>query len=315
MTFLNITDELNYQQLKSQVSQRLHALIANEGYIFVEPNFFEDYETFVLKNQRVKKERMVKMIDNDGKILVLRPDITTSLMRQVIPRWKSDSELKLFYHSTIFTRSNQGEILPVRQFGLELIGSQSSSADSTVLNLASKVFNAFELPYMMEISDTCFLDGIMEDLGLSDVAQNQLKDILYRKSSYDLTGFINDITIDDAQRGLMNSLLTLQGPLDRIEAILSNYSLNPKSKEAIKALNKQMRELHDPKRFMVDLSLVSTYDYYEGILFKGYLKGSQHEVLSGGRYDPLTENYGQKTSAIGFTLDTQELIKEVISHE
>lgn len=57
MTFLNIAEELKYQQIKFEVTQKLQSLISKKGYINFEPSFFEDYESFVLKNKRVKKKR------------------------------------------------------------------------------------------------------------------------------------------------------------------------------------------------------------------------------------------------------------------
>ncbi|PKK94239.1 MAG: hypothetical protein CVV61_00650 [Tenericutes bacterium HGW-Tenericutes-6] len=315
MTFLNMMDELKYQQTKFQVNQKLQTLISNEGYILFEPSFFEDYEAFVLKNKRVKKERMIKMFDHDGKILVLRPDITTSLMRQIIPKWQDRSVLRIFYNSTIFSRTAMGQIDTIRQFGVELLGDGKKTADLEVLNLISKVLNLFNLDYVIEVSDTRFLEGVMSALELNDQEQSKFKDILYRKSTYDLNKFIETKNLSKDTTMLLESLFSLQGELSMIEDKLKSFALNEQSKLAFNALKERINTLDDKKRYMVDLSLVSTYDYYDGILFKGYLKGSQKDVLSGGRYDPLTENYGKKIPAIGFTLNTQEVIKEVLVYE
>lgn len=315
MTFLNIMDELKYQKTKFQVNQKLQDLMSKEGYIMFEPSFFEDYEAFVLKNKRVKKERMVKMIDHDGKILVLRPDITTSLMRQIMPKWQDRSILRIFYNSTIFSRTAMGQIDTIRQFGLELLGDGKKSSDLEILNLVNKVFNVFHLDYVIEVSDTRFLEGIIQSLALTDQQESIFKDILYRKSSYDLNQFISSHALNDNTINLLNALFSLQGSIEEIELKLNTLALNPLSDQAFSALKERIQSLDDPKRFMIDLSLVSKYDYYDGMLFKGYLKGSQKDVLSGGRYDPLTENYGKKIPAIGFTLNTQEVIKEVLVYE
>ena len=57
--------------------------------------------------------------------------------------------------------------------------------------------------------------------------------------------------------------------------------------------------------------MMSAFDYYEGIMFKGYLQSSMQPVLRGGRYDPLTEQLGKRCPAIGFTLTLKDLVKEV----
>jgi ATP phosphoribosyltransferase regulatory subunit len=315
MTFLNITDELNYQRVKFGVIQKLQELIIGEGYILFEPDFFEDYEAFVLKNKRVKKEKMIKLIDNDGTILVLRPDITTSLMRQIIPKWQNPSALRIFYNSTIFSRNPNGNMDSIRQFGIELLGEKREDADLEVLRLMVKMFESFGLDYVIEVTDTRFLEGLIDDIKLSDDEQRTFKDILYRKSLYDLNQFITSKQFSEDQKNMLNALFSLQGNLNDVSDMIQQLNLNVKAKVAFKELCESLEAIENRGNFMIDLSLVSTYDYYDGMLFKGYIKGSKEEVLSGGRYDPLTENFGKKMSAIGFTLNTQEVIKEVLRDE
>jgi ATP phosphoribosyltransferase regulatory subunit len=315
MTFLNISDELKYQKVKFEVTQKLQSLIIKEGYQLFEPSFFEDYESFILKNRRVKKERMIKLIDADGRILVLRPDITTSLMRQIIPRIQDQMMLKVFYNSTIFTKSSSNQIDTVRQFGVEFIGEEGTNADLEIINLASNILNLFNLDYIIEISDTKILDSIIEVLELNDQEQNQFKDILFRKSLYDLKKFIEKKPMIPQMKIFLNQLFLFQGNIKEVEAKLIQYSVNEKIQKAFEGLKERLKNISNQDQVMIDLSLVSTYDYYDGILFKGYIKGSKEEILSGGRYDPLTENYGRRIPAIGFTLNTQEIIKEVLSYE
>lgn len=41
----------------------------------------------------------------------------------------------------------------------------------------------------------------------------------------------------------------------------------------------------------LDLSLVNDMEYYNGLVFQGYLAGSPRAVLRGGQYDPLAEQF------------------------
>lgn len=45
------------------------------------------------------------------------------------------------------------------------------------------------------------------------------------------------------------------------------------------------------RNLKLDLSLVNDIDYYNGLVFQGYLAGLPRAVLKGGRYDPLTEQF------------------------
>ena len=68
----------------------------------------------------------------------------------------------------------------------------------------------------------------------------------------------------------------------------------------------------DRYRLLIDLGMVSSVNYYTGIVFKGYLQDMNSEVLSGGRYDPLMHKMGKKSGAIGFAvyLDLLDLLKK-----
>ena len=315
MTFLNMMDELKYQNVKYEVNKKLEKMIFEEGYTLFEPDFFEDYESFVLKNQRVKKDKMIKLIDSDGKILVLRPDITTSLMRQIIPKWKKGSILRIFYNSTIFSRTNSNQLDTIRQFGVELLGDGTKEADLEVLSLMKSVFELFSLDYVIEVTDTRFIEALIAQLGLNEKEKNIFKDILFRKSTYDLNAFVASLDVREDMKIIVRSLFTLQGSLVEVEEKMKQLTLSNQAKHAFESLNEKIQVFSKSQKFMIDLSLVSQYDYYDGILFKGYIKGSKEDILSGGRYAPLTENYGQRIDAIGFTLNTQEVIKEVLRNE
>ena len=48
--------------------------------------------------------------------------------------------------------------------------------------------------------------------------------------------------------------------------------------------------------------LVNSMDYYNGVIFQGFLPGLHTPVLSGGRYDNLPRKMGKQVGAIGFAL-------------
>jgi ATP phosphoribosyltransferase regulatory subunit len=47
--------------------------------------------------------------------------------------------------------------------------------------------------------------------------------------------------------------------------------------------------------------------YYDGIIFKGFIKSIPDSILSGGRYDRLMEKFGKKVGAIGFAVYLDKL--------
>ena len=52
----------------------------------------------------------------------------------------------------------------------------------------------------------------------------------------------------------------------------------------------------------IDLSITCDTEYYNGLVFKGYVPGAPSAVLSGGRYDSLMRKLGKDEQAIGFAV-------------
>ena len=55
-------------------------------------------------------------------------------------------------------------------------------------------------------------------------------------------------------------------------------------------------------RIRLDFSLVNSMDYYNGVIFQGFLPNIPFPALSGGRYDNLPRKMGKQVGAIGFAL-------------
>ena len=58
----------------------------------------------------------------------------------------------------------------------------------------------------------------------------------------------------------------------------------------------------DTSKVYLDFSTVNDMNYYNGITFRGFVKGIPDGVLSGGRYDTLLHKMGKKSGAIGFAV-------------
>ena len=57
-----------------------------------------------------------------------------------------------------------------------------------------------------------------------------------------------------------------------------------------------------------DLGMLSKYNYYTGIIFKGYTYGVGDAIVKGGRYDNLLSQFGKDAPAIGFMIVVDDLL-------
>jgi ATP phosphoribosyltransferase regulatory subunit len=56
------------------------------------------------------------------------------------------------------------------------------------------------------------------------------------------------------------------------------------------------------QKVRIDFSVIDDMRYYNGIVFKGFVKGIPTSVLSGGKYDGLMSRMGKSGGAIGFAV-------------
>ena len=60
-----------------------------------------------------------------------------------------------------------------------------------------------------------------------------------------------------------------------------------------------------------DLTLLSKYHYYTGVIFKGYTYGTGEAVATGGRYDNLLLHFGKEAAAIGFMIQIDAVMDDL----
>jgi len=318
MKFLDMTEELRYYKLKYQMNRKLEEIVLTKGYVQIEPQFFEEYDSFIQMNKRIKKESTVKLLDSDGKILILRPDITTSIIKHVIPKLENQSQLKLFYLSTIFSRNAKHAIEEKKQFGIEFLGDASKEADLEVLNIAFSILMEFKVNFLIEINNNKFLSALMDELKLNEDLSIEFKNIVYYKNQHALNQFISRSEIPASYQDLVKNLLKFQGTISQIKEMLSKYQLTNPMRQAMTELEDISKALETAHLSFAkfDLSVISQYDYYAGITFKAFIQGVSSPIISGGRYDLLTKQLGKDVPAVGFALNSADLLKEVLrNHE
>lgn len=313
MKYLSIENELNYSKKRYEFTKEIESIFVKNNYIQIKPSIFEDYDNFKSINKRIPTESMVKVVSD--KILIMRPDITTSIIKSLIPRWEEDLVLKLFYHSTVYKNKRNGDgIIQCRQFGCEYLGEPSMDADREVVNLAFNILRKFTDEFLLEIGSGNYIDGFVEALNIDSDTERQFKKLLYRKNKPELEAFAQKLDIKPELKELMVNILSIRGTLKEVTERANKYFTNARMKKGIDQLNtiSTLISKEDLDKYtLFDLSMVSKLDYYDGIMLKGYYKSLYKEILSGGRYDSLTESFGKRVPAIGFTIYFDALMEAI----
>ena len=313
MEFLRIQDELNFAKKRYELTKKIETSFVDAGFIQIKPEIFEEYDEITQIDKNISTKSMVKVVSN--KVMVLRPDRTISLMKNLIPRWEDDLSLKLFYHSTVYKNKRNGDgIIQCRQFGCEYLGEPSMDADREVVNLAFNILRKFTDEFLLEIGSGNYIDGFVEALNIDSDTERQFKKLLYRKNKPELEAFAQKLDIKPELKELMVNILSIRGTLKEVTERANKYFTNARMKKGIDQLNtiSTLISKEDLDKYtLFDLSMVSKLDYYDGIMLKGYYKSLYKEILSGGRYDSLTESFGKRVPAIGFTIYFDALMEAI----
>lgn len=314
MNFFKIEDEINYFQkmylLKKEIEDYLHLA----GFMYIEPSIFESYDDFVSINSRLDNKTMVKLIDNNSKIQILSPDITTGIVNKFLPKWEENLKLKIFYYGKTYKHNTVG-IKENREIGVEIIGEKTDGTDEKAITVSTNIMKKYSKEYLLEIGNSKFLKGIMQSLDLEKDDYNKVMSLLYSKNKQELRSFVSTLNYKEGMSTLIN-ILDLEGSIDDVLKALKGLYLNNLMKKAIEELKNIDSCLKNiTSNVTYDLSMVSELSYYDGIIFRGYVPSSNKTILKGGRYDSFTQQYGKKIPAVGFTIDIDELLKVLYREE
>lgn len=310
MNFLRIEDEINFSHRMFNLKLEIEKFLCDEGYKNIEPSIFESYDEFSGINFRVDKKSTVKILENSGDIFILSPDITTGIVNKLMPRWELGLTLKIFYYGKTYINNGIG-IKENRQMGVELIGEKNGNTDESVLNIAIETMKKYSDQYLFEIGNSKFLKGIMQACSFSTYDYQNILNLLYSKNKQELKEYLSKLPYKEPMSTLIN-IFDLEGSIDEIIIHLKGLYMNDLMQQGIDELcnlNKKLKNVTD--KIIYDLSMVSELSYYDGIIFRGYIDGSNKEIIKGGRYDSFTEQYGYKIPAIGFSIELDELIKTI----
>jgi len=313
MDFTTINEELFFIQKRNEVIRNIEELLFQKDYIKVETDYFEEYDKYVELNQRQDRQKMVKVQDNSGRVLVLRPDITSNIIKQVIPRYLDNSILKLYYLDSIFSVDVNGIIEQKKQCGVEIIGDKKTETDTDLIQMVITLFENFQIEPIIEIGNQQFINILIEQSTTTEEQRKTLMKIIQRKSKNELLRFIALYNVPNKYQELLSNIFQYQNDFEQIKDLIIENKLDQR---LLKVMDKMItiKNLLQQDAIRYDLSLVTDFDYYSGIIFKGYIKGMKTDIFRGGRYDLLTKEYGKEVPALGFSIDIQSLIEVVIGN-
>ena len=292
---------------EDQVRARLSELYRGFGYLLFKVNKFEEYDLYAQYKNFLACKQVLTFSDTDGRLMALKPDVTLSVI-------KSASEAcpihKVFYNENVYRVPDDEEgFCEISQTGLECIGQVGVYETAEVILLAARSLEAISPDYVLDLSHVGVVAGILNDAGVSREDQAEFFAVLGSKNAPALNELCRTQELSDKVCADLTSLLEMYGPADEILAKLSGMDLPEESRRAVSELQtlSSLLDAYGNANIRLDFSVVDDIEYYNGIVFTGFIQGVAAGVLSGGQYDRLMKSMKKPGGAIGFAVYFNEL--------
>ncbi len=237
-------------------------------------------------------ERELYKIIHEGEALALRADFSMALVDKVV-RKNIEFPYRAAYYGEIYRldKVNQWQV------GVELLGESSIAGEREMLKVIKKYIGIFpQEEYIPCINYMPFIDLIIIKLNLTSKEVKLFKSNLVKHNYVKIKEVMKD-KLSYETFNLMWSLFNernINKALDLIEQLFPSEKFSSEIFALLKELSAD---------YYFDIGLVKNLNYYTGLVFEVYAKGSPQAIITGGRYDNLAKQFGQNISAIGFAVD------------
>lgn len=287
-------------KLEETVIFALRKLYLQYGYTQFKMSKFEEYDLYMKNKEFLVSDGVVTFTNTDGTLMALKPDVTLSIVKNF-----RDDQIpvhKVCYNEHVYrivgTERSYREIM---QSGLECIGDVGAYELCEVIMLALRSLQAISSAYVLDLSHLDLLDNLFGRLELTSEQIAQVMQCFAEKNEDELRHLVHPCKAEVLLR-LMEIDEPILSALEKLQDLADNDSL-----KQLNQLAAFLQAMGLADRVHLDFSIVNDLNYYNGIVFSGYVDGIPTSILSGGQYDRLMEKMGKHAKAVGFAVYLDEL--------
>ncbi|MEM4533093.1 MAG: histidine--tRNA ligase [Desulfurococcaceae archaeon] len=270
------------------------------GFKPVIPPTIEYSRLFEAKSGEEIKKSMYVFKDKAGRTLALRPEVTASIIRIYLSKYKGEVKpIRLYYIAQCF-RYEEPQLGRYREFwqgGLEIIGDRDINSDISVSLTASDYLDRINCKHYYVVGNVAFHRTILSRANISIDKQDYILHLIDKNIIDKAIEFVKENTSEeyvdlfreviskpiDKLRDLINDYKKILG--DSIEILSSEIERTVTFIDVLKQLG--YNTVYEPK-------LVRGLAYYTGLIYEYRAESSvlKTSIGGGGRYDNLTTVYG-----------------------
>lgn len=290
--------------LKSEekVVFKLRGLYRKYGYSHFKMSKFEEYDLYATNKEFLVSDSVITFTDTSGKLMALKPDVTLSIVKHSAAA--PDVVNRLYYNENVYRISDKTHhYKEIMQTGLECIGDLLPYHFCEVVKLAALSLSAISENAVLNLSHLGVISAALEGQEFG-VGRQELLSCIENKNTGGVRTLCEQYDIGPARTAFLEALTEAYG---EPQQVIESLRQKTKEKKILAALDSFEETLTlcgniPGVRIAADFSLVSDMTYYNGLIFRGYVKDIPTSVLRGGQYDKLMEKMGKNARAIGFAV-------------
>ena len=277
---------------RRKIEADIHKIMKSYGFKDIQTPTYEFFDIFNRERGTVASKDMFKFFDQYNNTLALRPDITPSIARCVAKYYEQETmPIRLSYCGSTFIhrRGYQGKMSEISQIGAELMNDGSSDADAEMIALTVECLAKSGLKeFKIDVGHAGLIRGILEEAHFNKEEIAEYKKYVANKNIFAVEEMMEFQNISANLKEFLIRLPDLFGGKEVLEYARKCVT----RQEAIEALDR-LDTVYDilvsyglEQNITYDLSMLSHYDYYTGIIFKAYTYGTGEALVTGSHSGP-----------------------------
>ena len=276
----------------------LRALYRQYGYLPYKMSKFEPYEYYIQNKDFLVSDRIITFNDTNGKLLALKPDVTLSIIKngEDAPGCKQ----KVYYNENVYRVSeNTRQFKEIMQAGLECIGDIDLYDIFETVSLAAQSLALICEDFVLQISHLGILSAVLDQICPDQSFRQKVIGCMKSKNRHDLSRLCQQYSVEESQ---LMILIGAYGKRSEVIRQLETLGCGQEALQELKDLSQLLDQLPWGDKIIFDFSAVNNMNYYNGIVFQGFLSGICESVLAGGQYDKLMQKLERRAGAVGFAV-------------
>ena len=310
-----VRDIYNEECEKKLILERnLRQVLNSYGYRDIETPTFEFFDVFGREVGTIPSRELYKFFDREGNTLVLRPDFTPSIARAVSRYFmEEEGPIRFCYLGNTFVNNSsyQGYLKESTQLGAELIGDTTPEADAEIIAMVVNTLQKAGLKeFQISVGHVQFFECLAEEAGLDAATSEELRELIKNKNNFGVEKLLAGREIPAGRKECLAALPSLFGGEEVLKRAL-DLAAGSRAAESVRRLQEvfEILKIYELDKYIsFDLGMLSSYQYYTGIIFRGYTYGTGDAVVKGGRYDRLLRHFGKDAPSIGFVVVLSQLM-------